>query len=95
MTNQMEEVAAINFCVETINNFKSTTFRRSADVIHDKYNEQNTWILANKPAEIFMVSAEEYTFEWDYNGCSCHDFYCRNKEILDAFVDELELLFHY
>ena len=89
MSNQQtEEVATINEYVTAIDNFKSTTFSRSTEVIYDNYEAQDAWILANKPAEIFMCY---YSSE----GGSYHVFHCRNKEILDTFVDELESLFHF
>lgn len=89
MSNQQtEEVAALKQCVATIENFKSTTFRRSAEVIYGNYEAQDAWISENLPAEIF-------TYEYSNEGGSYHIFHCRNKKILDTFVDELESLFHF
>lgn len=89
MSNQQtEEVAIINQYVAAIENFKSTTFRRIAEVIYDNWEAQDLWISENKPAEIFMC---HYS-----NECgSYHVFHCRTKEILDTFVDELQSLFHF
>lgn len=89
MSNQQtEEVATINEYVAAIENFKSTTFRRIAEVIYNNWEAQDAWILANKPAEIFE-------YEFPSEGGSYHVFHCRNKQVLDTFVDELESLFHF
>lgn len=88
MSHEIDEIAAINHCVATIENFKSTTFHRNAEVIYGKHKAQDAWILANLPAEIFH-------YEYHNEGGAYHAFHCRNKEILDTFVNELESLFHF
>lgn len=88
MSKEIDEIAVINFCLATVENFKSSTFHRYVEVIYDNHEAQDAWISANLPAEIF-------TYKYSDEGGSYHVFHCRNKEILGTFVNELESLFHF
>ena len=88
MTNLSEEIASLNQYIDAIEKFKTESFYRHVEAVYEKFKEMSLWISENKPSEILR---SEYSNEAGY----FHVFHCRNKQILDTFVNELESLFHY
>lgn len=88
MTDLQKEVAIINQYVDAIEKFKEESFYGHVEANYVKFEEMSLWISENKPSEVLRSEHEN-------DDGYFHTFHCRNKQILDTFVNKLESLFHY